>query len=99
MGDLKAPVDIDNLPEDKAQFATNGQGEILDHLDLYQDFIPVIHVPNTVPEPGEHWGESSLAKVLQVFDELSGSDTDSSRASATTGSPMIGISGKAVFAQ
>lgn len=99
LGDLKGPVDIDRLPMDKAQFATNGQGEVLDHLDLYQDFIPVIHVPNTVPEPGEHWGQSSLAKVLQVFDELSGSDTDSSRASATTGSPMIGISGKAISAQ
>jgi hypothetical protein len=99
LGDLKGPVDIDRLPMGKAQFATNGQGEVLDHLDTYQDFISVIHVPNTVPEPGEHWGQSSLAKVLQVFDELSGSDTDSSRASATTGSPMIGISGKAIGAQ
>jgi hypothetical protein len=99
LGDLKAPVDVDSLPLDKAQFATNGQGEVLDHLDLYQDFIPVIHVPNTVPEPGEHWGQSSLAKVLQVFDELSGSDTDSSRASATTGSPILAISGKAITGQ
>jgi hypothetical protein len=99
LGDLKGPVDIDNLPADKAHYATNGQGELLHQLDLYQDFIPVIHVPNTVPEPGEHWGESSLAKVLQVFDELSGSDTDSSRASATTGSPVYAISGKAVSAQ
>ena len=94
IGDLKSPMDVDSLPMDKAQFATNAQGEVLDHLDLYQDFVPVIHVPNTVPEPGEHWGRSALAKALQVFDELSGSDTDSSRASATTGSPMIGISGK-----
>jgi hypothetical protein len=99
LGDLKSLVDVDTLPLDKAQFATNGQGEVLDHLDLYQDFIPVIHVPNTVPEPGEHWGQSSLAKVLQVFDELSGSDTDSSRASATTGSPILAISGKAITGQ
>lgn len=99
LGDLKAPIDIDSLPMDKAHFATNSQGEILDQLDLYQDFVPVIHVPNTVPEPGEHWGQSSLAKVLQVFDELSGSDTDSSRASATTGSPILAISGKAVNGQ
>ncbi|MCX5001000.1 hypothetical protein [Streptomyces longwoodensis] len=99
LGDLKGPVDIDNLPMDKAHFATNGQGEVLDRLDLYQDFVPVIHVPNTVPEPGEHWGRSSLAKALQVFDELSGSDTDSSRASATTGSPILAIAGKAVSAQ
>ncbi|MGA5670066.1 hypothetical protein ACPCTG_31870 [Streptomyces pseudogriseolus] len=99
LSDLKAPVDVDSLPMDKAQFATNGQGEILDRLDLYQDFIPVIHVPNTVPEPGEHWGQSSLAKVLQVFDELSSSDTDSSKASATTGAPILAISGKAVTSQ
>ncbi|CAL9667140.1 hypothetical protein SUDANB145_07217 (plasmid) [Streptomyces sp. enrichment culture] len=99
LSDLKGPVDVDSLPMDKAQYATNGQGEVLDALDLYQDFIPVIHVPNTVPEPGEHWGQSSLAKVLQVFDELSSTDTDSSKASATTGSPMIGISGKAVSSQ
>ncbi|MEU1134248.1 hypothetical protein ABZ383_31060, partial [Streptomyces sp. NPDC005900] len=65
-------------------------------LDLYIDFVPVIHVPNTVPPAGEHWGQSSLAKVLQVMDELSGTDTDSSKASATTGSPMLGIAGKAV---
>ncbi|WP_330328189.1 hypothetical protein [Streptomyces pseudovenezuelae] len=99
LGDLKGPADVDSLPLDKAHFATNGQGEILDRLDLYQDFIPVIHVPNTVPPAGEHWGQSSLAKVLQVFDELSGSDTDSSRASATTGAPILAISGKAVSTQ
>ncbi|MEW1565844.1 hypothetical protein AB0454_22995 [Streptomyces sp. NPDC093509] len=99
LGDLKGPVDVDSLPLSKASFATNAEGEVLDRLDLYQDFVPVIHVPNTVPEPGEHWGQSSLAKALQVFDELSGSDTDSSRASATTGSPMIGIYGKAINGQ
>lgn len=93
LGDLKAPHDVDNLPMDRARFATNAQGEVLDHLDLYQDFVPVIHVPNSVPPSGEHWGQSSLAKALQVFDELASSDTDAARASATTGLPMIGISG------
>lgn len=99
LGDIKGNVDVDSLPLDKATFATNGQGEVLDHLDMLIDFIPVIHVPNTVPEPGEHWGQSSLGKVLQVFDELSGSDTDSSRASATTGAPVLAVSGKAINAQ
>lgn len=93
LGDLKGQVDVDSLPLDKARFATNDQGEVLDRLDLYQDFVPVIHVPNSVPAAGEHWGQSSLAKALQVFDELAGSDTDAARASATTGLPMIGISG------
>lgn len=93
LGDLKGPMDVDSLPMDKARFATNPQGEVLDHLDLYLDFVPVIHVPNTVPPAEEHWGQSSLAKALQAFDELAGSDTDAARAAATTGLPMIGISG------
>ncbi|WP_189750645.1 hypothetical protein, partial [Streptomyces tendae] len=93
--DLKGPVDVDALPLDKATFATRSDGEVLDHLDLLIDFIPVVHVPNTVPPAEEHWGQSSLAKVLQVFDELASSDTDSARASATTGLPMVAISGVA----
>jgi hypothetical protein len=93
IGDLKAGHDVDDLPMGRAVFATRSDGEVLDRLDLLIDFIPVIHVPNTVPAAGEHWGQPSLAKVLQVFDDLQGADTDSARASATTGIPMIGISG------
>lgn len=93
IGDLKGDIDVDTLPLGSATFATRGDGEVLDHLDLMLDFIPVLHVPNTVPPAEEHWGQSSLAKVLQVFDELQGSDTDSARASATTGLPMVGIAG------
>jgi hypothetical protein len=99
LGDLKGSVDVDSLPLDKAAFATNGQGEVLDHLDMLIDFIPVLHIPNTIPEPGEHWGQSSLGKVLQVFDELAGTDTDSGRASATTGAPILAVSGKAINGQ
>ncbi|WP_030756575.1 hypothetical protein [Streptomyces sp. NRRL F-5135] len=94
LGDIRAPADVDSLPLEKATFATRSDGEVLDHLDLLIDFIPVIHVPNTVPPAEEHWGQSSLAAVLQVFDELQGTDTDSARASATTGSPIIGLAGK-----
>lgn len=93
IGDLRGDIDVDTLPLGLAQFATRSDGEVLDRLDLYIDFIPVLHVPNTVPPAEEHWGQSSLAKVLQVFDELQGSDTDSARASATTGLPMVAISG------
>ncbi|MFF9787189.1 hypothetical protein [Streptomyces nigrescens] len=94
LGDIKGPVDVDSLPLGKATFATRSDGEVLDRLDLLLDFIPVVHVANTVPPAEEHWGMSSLAKALQVFDELAGADTDSSRASATTGAPIIGISGQ-----
>lgn len=92
--DVTGPVDVDSLPLDKAVFATRADGEVLDHLDLLIDFIPVVHVPNTVPDAEEHWGRSSLAKVLQVFDELQAADTDSSRASAITGSPILSVTGK-----
>lgn len=95
LDDLKGDYDVDSLPEANASYATGADGEVLDHLDLLIDFIPVVHVPNTVPSAEEHWGQSSLAKVLQVFDELAGSDTDSARASATTGLPMVAISGVA----
>ncbi|MGW9238053.1 hypothetical protein ACWGRL_04845 [[Kitasatospora] papulosa] len=91
--DLTGPADVDTLPLDKATFATRSDGEVLDHLDLLIDFIPVVHVPNTVPPAEEHWGQPSIAKVLQVFDELAASDTDAARASATTGLPMVAISG------
>lgn len=93
--DIKGSPDVDSLPLETATFATRGDGEVLDHLDLMIDFVPVVHVPNTVPPAEEHWGQSSLAKVLQVFDELASSDTDSAKASATTGAPMIGLWGKA----
>ncbi|MFE6474620.1 hypothetical protein [Streptomyces rochei] len=95
LDDLKGDYDVDSLPLDKASYATRSDGEVLDHLDLLIDFLPVVHVPNTVPAAEEHWGQSSLAKVLQVFDELAGSDTDSARASATTGLPMVAVSGMA----
>ncbi|KIF66299.1 hypothetical protein HY68_36985 [Streptomyces sp. AcH 505] len=94
LGDLKNS-DVDDLPMEKARFATRSDGEVLDALDLYIDFIPVVHIPNTVPPAEEHWGQPSLAKALQVFDDLQGTDTDSSRASSTTGSPMVALWGKA----
>ncbi|WP_329474260.1 hypothetical protein OIE75_40825 (plasmid) [Streptomyces sp. NBC_01723] len=93
--DIKGNPDVDSLPLDAATFATRGDGEVLDHLDLMLDFVPVIHLPNTVPPAEEHWGQSSLAKVLQIFDELTSADTDSAKASATTGAPVVGVWGKA----
>ncbi|MFW3477495.1 hypothetical protein [Streptomyces microflavus] len=92
LGDLKAHHDVDSLPAEHARYATNGAGEVLHRLDLYIDFIPAVHAEHRAPAE-EHWGQSSLAKALQVFDELASTDTDAARASATTGLPMVGISG------
>lgn len=90
LDDIKADQDVHTLDYRYATFLTRNDGEVLDHLDLQLDFIPVVHVPNTIPEDG-HWGESSLSTLLQLFDELQGTDTDSSQASATTGAPILGI--------
>lgn len=90
LDDIKADQDIHTLDERYATYLVRPDGEVLDHLDLWQDYIPVVHLPNTIPEDG-HWGESSLALLMQLFDELAGTDRDSALASATTGAPVIGI--------
>ncbi|MEV7681540.1 hypothetical protein AB0O64_23745 [Streptomyces sp. NPDC088341] len=91
--DLERTSDVDDLPLDKAMYAQRADGEVLNGLDLMIDFVPVIHLPNTVPAAEEHWGRPSLARVLQIMDELAASDTDAARASATTGSPILSVSG------
>ncbi|MFI0819810.1 hypothetical protein ACH4TX_27085 [Streptomyces sp. NPDC021098] len=57
------------------------------------DFVPVVHIANTIPDGGEHWGRSILARVLQALDELAATDSDGSVASATTGTPITGLAG------
>lgn len=57
------------------------------------DFIPVVHIPNTVALQN-HFGRSVLAPVLQVLDDIQSTDTDLQASSATTGSPPIVVTGK-----
>jgi hypothetical protein len=82
-----------DLPMHKARYRVRSDGEVLDRLDLMADFIPVVHITNSIPTSGEHWGKPTVATVLQALDELSATDTDGSGASATTGSPIIGLAG------
>ncbi|MER5546456.1 hypothetical protein ACWDBP_44140 [Streptomyces sp. NPDC001233] len=91
--DIKRGETLDRLPMNKAAFRVRTDGTELNRLDLMIDFLPVIHVTNTIPEGGEHWGRSALARVLQGLDELAATDSDSSAASATTGTPIIGLAG------
>ncbi|KOG10426.1 hypothetical protein [Streptomyces viridochromogenes] len=91
--DLKRGQTLDRLPMDKAAFRVRPDGTELNRLDLVIDFVPVIHLTNTIPDAGEHWGRSVLARVLQGLDELAATDSDSSAASATTGTPIIGLAG------
>lgn len=86
---------LNDLDITEATFARNEEGELLERFDLHLDFLPVIHVPNT-PAGNEHFGESVLAPVLQVLDDVAASDTDGQSASATAGKPIIGLAGATV---
>jgi len=57
------------------------------------DFIPVVHVPNTVSLQ-QHFGTSVLAPVMQILDDVQGTDTDLQAAAATTGTPPIAVTGR-----
>ncbi|KUL23278.1 hypothetical protein [Streptomyces regalis] len=92
LDDLRHGQSLDDLPLGKAHFRTRPDGEVLHRLDLQLDFIPIVHISNTVAD-GEHFGQSTLSKVMQALDELAETDTDSARASATTGAPIIGLAG------
>ncbi|GAA0642764.1 hypothetical protein GCM10009548_04050 [Streptomyces malaysiensis subsp. malaysiensis] len=91
--DIKRGQTLDRLPMDKASFRVRPDGTELNRLDLMIDFVPVIHITNTIPDGGEHWGRSAIARVLQGLDELAATDSDASAASATTGTPIIGLAG------
>lgn len=86
---------IDDLAEGEATYELDEDGEPIRHRDLHVDFVPVIHMPNTVALLN-HYGRSLLATVLQILDDLSSADTDLSAASATTGHPILALSGATV---
>lgn len=67
--------------------------QITEPIMLDIDFIPVVHVPNTVALQN-HFGRSVLAPVLQILDDIQSTDTDLQASSATTGSPPIVVTGK-----
>lgn len=69
----------------------NADWEVQDE-DLDIDYLPIIHVPNTVAEE-EHFGTSIFGNVMQIFDDLIATDTDLQASSATTGSPPIAVAG------
>lgn len=84
--------DIDMREPDPDLFRPErGEWEVEDE-DLEIDYIPVIHLPNTVAEE-EHFGTSIFGNVMQIFDDLISTDTDLQASSATTGSPPIAVAG------
>jgi hypothetical protein len=94
MDKLSAEWTYDNLPLSQATFRVTEDGQVADRLDLRIDFLPVVHVPNTVAGQ-EHFGASVIDPVAQVFDDISAADTDTAGAGALAGKPIISLSGVA----
>jgi hypothetical protein len=61
-------------------------------LDLGIDFLPVVHLPNTV-EVKEHFGEALLTAVAQILEDLAWADTDAADAAKLAAVPMVGAAG------
>jgi hypothetical protein len=95
LNDLKERrVNDFDLSSAKFEETLDGEGNIVEvnALDLGIDFIPVVHVPNTVARK-LHYGKSSLQTILQILDELAAADTDLALSARTTGFPPIGVGG------
>lgn len=86
---------VANFGDADVEWTVNEDGEQMRDLDLEIDFIPVVHVPNTVAE-GEHFGRSALTDIAQILDELAEADSDLAAAAATTGTPPIALTGSTV---
>lgn len=89
---LGGAVSVNDFALDRAKFAVNEDGEVLDELDLEIDFIPVVHVPNTSAII-ELWGESALMRIAQILDDLMANDTDSAISASLVAAPPIAVSG------
>jgi hypothetical protein len=91
--DLKARH-VDDFAADRARYNVNDQGQELRDYPLGIDFIPIVHVPNTIPEAeGDEWGESILIRVAQLFDDLARADTDLAKTTDLLGTPPIAVDG------
>jgi hypothetical protein len=81
-----------DLSPEKAMYAVNADGQEIRDLPIGVDFIPLIHLPNTISED-EHFGQSSVAKVLQIFDDVQATDTDLEGAAGIVGFPPLASDG------
>lgn len=84
---------VDDFSESSASWAFDpATGERLRRADLGIDYIPVVHLPNTVAIKG-HFGEALVTALAQLLDDLAAADTDAAKAADLVGVPMIGASG------
>jgi hypothetical protein len=78
-------TDIDNISRTHAE-------TIEEANDIGFDFMPVVHIPNTVAEE-DHYGVALISPGLQILDDIQSADSDMNAAAATTGAPVIGLQG------
>jgi len=85
--------DLGDIGKDYNTVAGN-RGEVMADEVLEIDYLPVVHIPNTV-SLRDHFGRSTLATPLQIIDDIQSTDTDLQRSASTTGSPPIVVTGVA----
>jgi hypothetical protein len=90
--------DVEDLSPARARYRQDELGQEIRDLPLGIDFLPVIHLPNTV-NLSEHFGKSVLTTILQIVDDLANADTDLQAASATAGSPPLALAGSSLGSQ
>ena len=92
--ELGEKVSVEDLERGQATWNLTPSGVPIDRVDLKIDFIPVVHIPNTISE-GEHFGDSSLAPVQQLLDEIASANTDLAKGAAIAGFPPLASEGGA----
>lgn len=84
---------VEDFTEGSARWEFDEElGTEVRELDLGIDFIPVVHLPNSVAIK-EHFGEALITSLAQILDDLAAADTDAAKAADLVGVPMIGVSG------
>jgi len=91
---LEQAKSVEDLTGAAASYTEDADGPI-NRRDLMLDFVPVVHVPNTVAQLN-HFGRGLVSTVAQILDDLSSADTDLAASSATTGHPVIALQGGVV---
>lgn len=92
LADLRGQF-LDAFTDENAEWlADETTGMPLRYFDMGCDFIPVVHVPNTVALI-EHFGTATLTTVSQLLDDLASLDTDTIANAGIVASPPIGVEG------
>lgn len=92
--ELGDKASVEDLEPGQASWNLTPGGVPINQIDLHIDFIPVVHIPNTISDE-EHFGQSSLAPVLQLLDEISAAYTDLAKGASIAGFPPLASEGGA----